>query len=139
MVFFDDNDPSLFMQKHLNVATVLDYRDEYGNNPLHYSAMAGNVELTRYFLACGCDVNAVSCASGMTPLIYAAKSPRRKWKSKIIKILLEAGADVMATDSSGFTALHLCAKCTIGDTESVELLLEAGIDVNSQRKVISYF
>jgi ankyrin repeat protein len=45
-----------------------------------------------------------------------------------VKLLIDAGADVKAANTSGLTALHLCA----GDLRKVRLLLEKGADVNAR-------
>jgi ankyrin repeat protein len=49
-----------------------------------------------------------------------------------VRSLLDAGAEVNATDDDGFTALLLAS--TWGHPEVVHLLIKAGADVNAQDK-----
>ena len=61
---------------------------------------------------------------GMTALIYAC----RKGYTEVVKLLLEANADVNMVNKYGNSALMYA--CKDGYTEIVKLLLEANADVN---------
>jgi len=49
-----------------------------------------------------------------------------------VRTLLDAGAELNATDDEGFTALMYAS--WIGHSEVAKLLIEAGVDVNAQAK-----
>ena len=53
-----------------------------------------------------------------------------KGDTAVVEALLEAGADVEAKDSHGWTALHIAAM--EGHSAVVKVLLEAGADVNAK-------
>ena len=66
-------------------------------------------------------------ANGDSPLIMAAY----KGYTEIVKLLLEAGADVAALDP-GMKATALHAAAYAGHAEAARLLIAHGIDVNAQ-------
>ena len=90
---------------------------------VHEAAEAGNIEVVKYHLAVGVDVNAPDVIK-RTPLAYAASEGHKE----IAKLLIDKGADVngMVLDALNplFSAL------TRGHKEIVELLLEKGADAN---------
>ena len=65
---------------------------------------------------------------GWTPLHEAAEAGR----TDIVQLLLDAGADVEASDKYGRTPLHTA--CEFGNTTTVQLLLEQGADPNARNK-----
>lgn len=67
------------------------------------------------------DVNFADKNTGNTPLMDGVK----KGNAKIVKILLEAGADVDAKNKNGETALSLAEKLTKNKEEIIKLLSEA--------------
>ena len=71
----------------------------------------------------GVDVNAEVSDIGMKALIVAACGGY----IKIIKLLLDAGADVNAKDNFGWTALH-CVR----EVDIAKLLIKAGADINAK-------
>ena len=73
----------------------------------------------------GVDIDTPS-SWGTTPLIYAAMMHD---DPEIVRILLEAGADVNAVDSGGYTALMEAVLNS--NTPMVSLLLAHGADVHS--------
>ncbi len=74
----------------------------------------------------GADVNQLE-ATGDAPLVMAAY----KGYGDVVRLLLQAGADVKAVDPSmKATALHAAAYA--GRTEAARVLIEYGIDVNAQ-------
>eukprot|EP00941_MAST-03F_sp_MAST-3F-sp1_P000850 g850.t1 len=90
-----------------------------GNTLMHYAALYGHVELIEFLVShtrvnygeerLNLFLNAVdSCASKMTPLIEACRNNigYMNDRLKIIKILVENGADVTLQDVSGDNCLH---------------------------------
>lgn len=74
----------------------------------------------------GADVNELD-ANGDPPLIQAAYLGH----TKIVELLLQAGADVSVVDP-GMKATALHAAAYAGRTEAARLLVQGGIDINKQ-------
>jgi ankyrin repeat protein len=85
------------------------------------TAVAGNVEASRFMLDHGADINARD-PQGRTALIFAASSDLLPLNE--VKFLIEKGADINAKTVDGRTALHY-AKLH-GNTSITELLTKAG-------------
>ena len=88
------------------------------------AASAGNVPVVRALLAHGADVNAVTARTGATALMWAVAAPH----PDIVKVLIDAGADVHVSSEKGFTPLLFAARN--GDIETAKILLAAGARVN---------
>ena len=86
----------------------------------------GNLALIKSAVVAGAEVD-VPLKFGYTALVTAASRGR----ADIVKVLLDAGADVNLLDGAvGNAALHYAA--SDGHTGVVKMLLEAGADVNLQ-------
>jgi len=85
------------------------------------AARDGDVATVRKMLAAGMDVNAKTQFE-CTALIFAANANR----AGVIRVLVEAGADLDAKDNSyGFTAMQMAS--WLGHTEAVQALLDGGV------------
>jgi ankyrin repeat protein len=89
------------------------------------ASCGGYVEVVKFLLAIGADVNAKD-EVGMTALGGASIGGH----IKIVRLLLDNGADVNARDKFGGTALILAS--LDGHTEIMALLLDKGADVNAK-------
>ena len=95
---WDDRDlPSAASNKHLDKVKAIisggawvDSRDPSGNTALHYAAMYGQVEMVKYLLAQGADVNHRCESSYVKTAIQAAAS---NGHPSVVRVLLKAGAD----------------------------------------------
>ncbi len=106
-----------------------------GDTPLHMAAAGYRVEIAKWLLAAGADVNAAGNHRRSGPLHYAADgSPDRDAKRQVamIRLLLEAGADVHAPDKNGATPLHRAVRTRCAG--AVKCLLEAGADATVRNK-----
>jgi hypothetical protein len=95
--------------------------DAYGYTALHYAAQQNHIKIVIYLLSKGCPPDANSC--GATPLHRAAYTG----SVESCKLLLEAGADPNAIDSSFKdmgSPLHKAY--SIASVAVVELLLKSG-------------
>jgi ankyrin repeat protein len=92
---------------------------------LHAASFKGHLQVVRYLLRHGLDVN-VRVSGHDTPLLLAS------WKghSDVVQCLLEHGADVELRDQGHLTPLILAASW--GHVDAVRILLEHNADVNSQ-------
>ncbi len=93
------------------------------SDPMWWAACQGHVPLARALLESGCDVNKKVGSTSTTALVYAVGAGY----PAVVKILIEAGADVNVVDGTG-TAL--CEAAYKGFTVIVAMLLKAGADVN---------
>jgi uncharacterized protein len=92
-----------------------------GHLPLALSCFFLNIEIAKYLLGKGADVNAASQNNQrVTPLHAAAASQ----SVAITQMLLQHGADANARQNGGFTPLHSAAQN--GQIDLIKLLLEHG-------------
>lgn len=74
---------------------------KYDVTPLFVAISKGDIATVKKFVEYGMDVN--ESRNGMTPLMYAA----RYNNAEIAKFLIEKGANILAKDYNGYTALNL--------------------------------
>jgi uncharacterized protein len=84
----------------------------YGNTVLHEAIREGSLELCKYFLSHGADVNYAN-HKGSTPLHFLCyQSEVRDDDVTMLRKLIQHGADIHARDHRGMTPFLVC--CTSG-------------------------
>jgi ankyrin repeat protein len=95
-----------------------------GMTPLMTATHTGNVAVVKALMARGANVNAATVETKNTALMWAVADQF----PEIVKLLIEAHADVHASTAKGFTPLIYAARN--GDIEMAKLLIAAGVQVN---------
>ncbi|MHC4398857.1 MAG: ankyrin repeat domain-containing protein [Planctomycetota bacterium] len=103
--------------------------DEDGFAPLHKAACGGQANAARFLCQSGADPNVQQGVFKGTPLQYAATYGN----TQVIRVLLENGARVDATDTAGRTPLMWAVMGR--NTEAARLFLDRGADVNARSKM----
>ena len=109
----------------INAGGDLNMFDEHGKTALIYAAEDGHIECLNMLIKAGTDVNFRN-EWNLTALVSAAVSAAMSEKQDCLEALIHAGADVNA--GTEYFALQYAAE--IGDCDLIDLLLEAGADVN---------
>ena len=91
-----------------------------GRRPLHVAVEAGQIDLVRFLIECGANVNGTR-ERGDTPLFWAPDD-------RIAATLIQGGASLHAKDFAGREPIHWAAQFARPDV--IRLLLEHGCDVN---------
>jgi ankyrin repeat protein len=96
-----------------------------GVPPIMTCARSGNADAVRILIAGDADVNAKEPVQNQTALMWAAAEHH----PDVVRILIQAKANVGAPTKNGFTALHFAAR--EGDIDNARLLLAAGVNINT--------
>ncbi len=97
-------------------ADIYDF-DEEGVSIFDMAVTYNNIEMVKYLISKGNDVNATTRRSRFTPLMAAACYGRLE----IAKLLLEHGADKDAVDAKGISVIDFARKT---NKKSILLLLD---------------
>jgi hypothetical protein len=89
---------------------------------IHTAVASGNAEVLRQHLAAGTNINEKDPFGGSSPLISASLFG----KTEIVKILIDAGAEINIQNNDGSTALHTAS--FFCRPEIVAILLKKGAD-----------
>jgi len=103
----------------------LQFKDDRGQTLLHGAAAAGQMDIARWLIERGAEVDARTVEKS-TPLMYAALGG----KGDMARLLIARGADLEARNSKERTALILVGR-ERGDVEMARLLLDAGADISA--------
>ena len=96
---------------------------------LHLAATHHHVDIMRYLIEQGADVNAVN-GEGLTPLAVAAGFTD---EPAAVALLLEHGAEVDGRGHADETALQVAS--TTGNPQIVELLLQRGAELRDAKAI----
>ncbi len=99
-------------------------KDSHNNTPLHIAAIGGHLEVVRYLLDAGADINA-----GDNENSSAIVNACLRGHLDIVKLMVERGASVTMADENLMTPLHFAALG--GNVEIIGLLLDRGADINA--------
>jgi len=115
------------VMKALEEGEVPEAQTQFGEHALHRGVRSGVLEVVDALLDAGASVDSRD-ASGKTPLITVCGMKASNYcmgHHKIMERLLERGADPLAADNKGHTALGRA--CAAGHTHIVLTLLKAGV------------
>jgi ankyrin repeat protein len=97
---------------------------EDGFQPLGLACFFGHFDIAEYLVKAGASVNALSHNSMKVAPIQSAAAGRHP---RIVRMLLEHGADPNIREQGGYTPLHAAAEN--GDEEMIRILLYGGADL----------
>jgi ankyrin repeat protein len=106
-------------------------RDECGATCLELAIYHAPVSLVEELIEMGAEVNYDRHAG--FPSLFAAVDRQAPGHVEVVRLLLEAGADVQQRGINDYTALHYAA--TRDDAFVVELLLQHGADLTARTRI----
>ncbi|MBI3394208.1 MAG: ankyrin repeat domain-containing protein [Spirochaetia bacterium] len=117
----------------LKKGVSLQSKSSGGWNWLHLAANNGNVELSKFLIEKGLDVNARTGEEQQTPLMLALNFPKE------VEFLISKGADINALDRYKKTIMHSLAYQGLRNTDEViEIFLKKGARLDIQDEGGSY-
>ena len=120
------------MKKRLGLCdkftSFINSKTNEGLTPLHYTAFKGNIEISKYLLQNGADVNAVTNL-GKNIIHLAAEGDQPAF---MIYYLYKKVIDISSQDNNKSTPLHWA--CYSGAIHSIKFLINLGAEINAMDK-----
>jgi ankyrin repeat protein len=104
--------------------TDVNLTNRLGVTPLMVACQWNHLEIVRFLLDKGADIELSGRSCGRNALMYACLSGN----ARLVELILQRGAWIDATDCTGRTPLMMAA--TVGHTEIVRLLVKNGAKIN---------
>ena len=130
-------DPNAQITKSEPLGPDVRARGMTGQTPLFLAALSGDAEIIRVLADNGADVR-LAAQGNTTTLMAAAGAVMWRWRWTIterlgdpleaVKVVMELGADVHATNREGQTAMH--AAGFAGEDDIIQFLVDNGAKVN---------
>lgn len=132
------------IQENLDAGADVNSRGFNASTPLEAAAYNGQADACELLLERGADPNATAETSGETALHQAITKSGDPRRTRIVKALVAAGADVTKTTLPGITTLcfardirtrgetPLHRAAAYGDAEMIQSLLQAGADKSAR-------
>lgn len=123
-----DRDDLAGVRAEVESGVSLEETDYRRRTPLQLAAEQGRMEIVRYLVSAGADIDAPTPerTGEVTPLRYAISNG----DIEMVNFLISAGADVNKANSQGWTPLMTAARS--GNTDIIDILLEAGADLHAR-------
>ncbi len=100
---------------------------------IHPAIISENVDIVRYLLSKGADLDVISSESGITPITTATEIKNNKKSYQITKLLLDYGANPNGGGRLGFpnveTIYPIIEAIKNNNIETGKLLIESGADI----------
>ena len=119
-----ENASPAMVDRLLAAGADVDAAQTSGLTALMIAARTGDTRVVDVLLTRGADVGSATGETRSTALMWAVAEGHRD----SVQMLLDAGADPLASTAAGFTPLLFATRN--GDVEMARLLLEAGVDVD---------
>ncbi|MBN2018412.1 MAG: ankyrin repeat domain-containing protein [Candidatus Cloacimonetes bacterium] len=104
---------------------ILNERDEQYCDPLTVAAIAGNLDIMKYLISQGADINTID-REGSNLLHNAAANGHLE----VVQYLLDQGFDINAEDANGNTALLFAS--SHNNFDLIKFLLDKGADLEAE-------
>lgn len=104
----------------------LNLLDSSGMAYIHYAIKFDQLEIVKYLVGKGADINVETFPNKRTPLLFALLTQRMN----IAKYLIDKGCNVKTNCPDGATPILVCAQNDLLDIS--KLLLEKGADINAE-------
>lgn len=102
-------------------------KDKAGYTALHYASRAGHLDVCKYLLSKGADIDAITKCGEATSLHRAASVG----KYEIVKFLIDNKADVRRKDADGKTILH---RATESQNEKIiKLVIDTCFELKNEK------
>jgi ankyrin repeat protein len=122
------------INRAIEIGVEIDELGAQGHNALMAAAYYSHQSIIKILLEAGANLHLLSdddgLGDGMTALMFAAQSFFGSNRQAAIELLIAYGADVNQRGAGGRTAIFYAALAGSGNRDCMELLIEAGADLD---------